>query len=141
MVENNNESQTEPNPAMRVPVNQDVIMSSLREWLEALRPSNGNRSRSQEDKTNPPTGADLTNLLLLELLQKQGEQLWLQNEQLQKLMEVREKRAKEHSSYMFKRFVSHHPPIYDGTPNPKTFEDWITDIEKLFNTLQCPKEW
>ena len=140
MVENNNESQTEPNPAMRVPVNQDVIMSSLREWLEALRPKNGNRSCCQVDETNPHAGAELTNLLLLELLQKQREQSWLQNEQLQKLIEVQEKRVEANNSYMFKRFASHHPSIYDSTPNPKTFEDWIRGIEKLFDALQCPEE-
>jgi len=75
--------------------------------------------------------------ILLELLQKQGEQLELHNEQLQKLMEVREKRVKEDNSYMFKRFASHQPPWknYDGTPDPKTFEDWIRGMEKLFNAL------
>jgi len=59
----------------------------------------------------------------LELLQKQGEELRLQNEQLQKLMEVREKRTEEDDSCMFKRFASHQSSIYDGTPDPKTFED------------------
>jgi len=42
---------------------------------------------------------------------------------------------------MFKRFVSHHSPIYDGTPSPKTFENWIRGMEKLFDALQCPEEW
>jgi len=93
------------------------------------------------DKTNPSTGAELTNLLLLELLRKQGEQLRLQNKQLQKLMEIREKRVEEDNSYMFKRIASHHPPIYDGTPNPKTLEDWIRGMEKLCDALQCPEEW
>ena len=65
----------------------------------------------------------------------------LQNEQLQRLTEVQEKRVEEDNSYMFKRFASHHPPIYDGTPDPKTFKDWIRGMEKLFNALQCPEEW
>ena len=56
-------------------------------------------------------------------------------------MEVREKRVKEDNSYMFKRFASHHPAIYDGTPNPKTFEDWIRGMEKLFDALQCLEQW
>jgi len=77
---NNNESQTGLHPAARVPTNQDIPMLALRERLEALCPQNGNRSRSQIDETNPPTGAELTNLLLLRMLQKQGEQLWLWNE-------------------------------------------------------------
>ena len=50
-------------------------------------------------------------------------------------MEVKEKKVKEDNSYMFKRFTSHNPPIYDGTPDPKAFEDWIRGIEKLFETL------
>ena len=45
------------------------------------------------------------------------------------------------NSYMFKRFTSHNPPIYDGTPAPKAFEDWIQNMGKLFNALQCPMEW
>jgi len=50
--------------------------------LEALRPKNGNGARSQVDETNPRIGAELTSLLLLKLLQKQGEQLQCQNEHL-----------------------------------------------------------
>jgi len=42
---------------------------------------------------------------------------------------------------VFKRFASHHPPIYDDTLDTKTFEDWIRGMEKLFNALQCPAEW
>jgi len=73
---NNGESQTGPQPGMRVPSNQDIPMSTLKERLEALCPRNGNGSHSQIDETNPLTDAELTNLLLLlEMLQKQGEQL------------------------------------------------------------------
>ena len=42
---------------------------------------------------------------------------------------------------MFKRLASHNPPVYDGTPNPKAFEDWIRGREKLFYVLLCPEEW
>ena len=49
-------------------MNLDVPMASPRERLEALRPRNGSGPPSQEDETNPPTGMDLTNLMLLELL-------------------------------------------------------------------------
>jgi len=110
-------------------------MAALSERLEALHPRNGNGSRSQINETNPPTGAELTNLLLLEMLQKQGEQLRLQNKQIQSLMEVKEKSAEEDNSYMFKRFASQNPPVYNGTPDPKTFEDWIRGMEKLFDAL------
>jgi len=38
-------------------------------------------------------------------------------------MEVRENKVEEDNSYMFKRFASYNPPIYDGTLDPKIFED------------------
>jgi len=40
-------------------------------------------------------------------------------------MKASERKVEEDNSYMFKRFTSHNPPLYDGTPDPKTFEDWI----------------
>jgi len=110
-------------------------MSSFREWLEALCPRNGNVSLNQVVEIKPPTGAELTNLLLLELLQKQGEQLQHQKQHLQKLMDIKERKIEEDNSYMFKRFASHNPPVYDGTLDPQTFEDWIQGMEKLFDAL------
>jgi len=50
-------------------------------------------------------------------------------------MEAQEKRVEEDNLYMFKRFESHHLPTYDGTPDPKTFEDWIRGIGKLLDVL------
>jgi len=116
-------------------------MAALKERLEALSPRNGNGFRSQIDETNSQMGAELTNLLLLKMLQKQEEQLRLQNKRIQRLMEVREKGVEEDNSYIFNRFARHHPPVYDGTPDPKTFEDSIRGMEKLFDALQCPEEW
>jgi len=84
----NNKSQIGRHPIARTSVNLEIHMSHFEERLEALHPRNGNRFRSKGDETNPPTGAKLTNLLLLELLQKQREQLQHPNEHLQKLTEV-----------------------------------------------------
>ena len=56
-------------------------------------------------------------------------------------MEVKEKKVKEDNSYTFKRFARHNSPVYDVTPDPKAFEDWIRGMEKLFDALQCPEEW
>ena len=56
-------------------------------------------------------------------------------------MEARERKLEEDNFYMFKRFASNNPPIYDGTTDPNTFEDWIRGIEKLFDALLCPEEW
>ena len=66
----NDESQMGPNPATRVPMDPDIPMTAFREWLETLHPQNGNGSHSHIGETNPPSGAELTNLLLLEMLQK-----------------------------------------------------------------------
>jgi len=56
-------------------------------------------------------------------------------------MEVKERKVEEDNSYMFKRFTSHNPPVYDGTPNPKAFVDCIRGMEKLFDALQCHEDW
>jgi len=57
------------------------------------------------------------------------------------MMEAREKASLEENSYMFKTLVNLNPPTYDGVLNPKSFDNWIQGIEKLFDGLQCPKEW
>ena len=75
MAGNNGKSQSGPHPVSKTPVNQEIPMFHFREQLEALHPRNENGSRSQVDETNPLTGSELSNLLLLELLQKQGGQL------------------------------------------------------------------
>ena len=71
--DNNSEFQIELHLGARVPSNQDIPIWALRERLEVLCPRNGNGSRSQIDETNLPMGTELTNLLLLEMPQKQGE--------------------------------------------------------------------
>ena len=63
------------------------------------------------------------------------------NEHVHKLMKAMERKVEEDNSDMFKRFASHNPAVYDGTPDPKTFEDWIQGIEKLFDALKCPNGW
>ena len=45
------------------------------------------------------------------------------------------------NSCLFKIFASHNLPIYNGTPDPITFDDWIRAMEKLFDALKGPKEW
>jgi len=55
-------------------------------------------------------------------------------------MEARERKVEEDNSYMFKRFMSHNQPVYDGTLDPKTFKNEIQGIEKLVDALQCPEE-
>jgi len=51
------------------------------------------------------------------------------------MIEAREKAPMEDNSHMFKKLGNHNPPTYDGSPNPKAFEDWMRGMEKLFNAL------
>ncbi|KAL2901112.1 Activity-regulated cytoskeleton associated protein 1 [Bienertia sinuspersici] len=44
----------------------------------------------------------------------------------------------EECSNIFKRFASHKPPTYNGKPDLIEFEEWISDMEKLFDATQCP---
>jgi len=55
------------------------------------------------------------------------------------MMEAREKAHLEDNSYMFKKLANLSPPMYDGAPNPKVFENWIQSMENLFDALQCPE--
>ena len=64
----NNESQTGPHLVVRVLMNPEVPMTSFSKRLEALSLRNGNGSCSQVNKTNPPTGVEITNQLLMEML-------------------------------------------------------------------------
>jgi len=50
-------------------------MASPRERLEAMRPGNGRGITSKEGEIHSTIGRDVTNLLLLDLLQKQNEQI------------------------------------------------------------------
>jgi len=68
MMGNNDGSQIRPHPISRALVNPEIPMSSFRDRLEALCPRNGNGTHGQVVETNPPMGAKLSNLLLLELL-------------------------------------------------------------------------
>jgi len=116
-------------------------MASLPRRLEAIHPANGRGTTSREGDIHSPVGGDVTNLLLLDRIQKQNEQIQCQNEQLQKMMEARGKALLEDNSHMFKKLASLHPPTYDGALNPKAFEDWVQGMEKLLYVLQCLKEW
>jgi len=115
-------------------------MTSIWETVEAMRPGNGRGNTSHEGETHPLTAADLTNLLLLELLQKQNEQIQRQSKHLQLLAKAREKGRIKDNSHMFKTLANHNPPMYNSVTNLKAFEDWIRGMKKLFDALQCPED-
>jgi len=51
------------------------------------------------------------------------------------MMEAKEKAPLEDNSCMFKKLANLNPPMYNGIPNPKAFQDWIRGMEKLFDAL------
>ena len=57
------------------------------------------------------------------------------------MVEVKGKKTYEDNSCIFKRLASRNSLMCDGTLDPKPFKDWIRGMEKLFDALQCPKEW
>lgn len=38
---------------------------------------------------------------------------------------------------MFEQFNQTHPPTFDGRADPNVANDWIQDIEEIFNVLEC----
>ena len=68
----NDESHIGPRPKERVRRELNNPMASLRKLLEAMHPGNGWGTTSREGEIHSPVGGKVTNLLLLEFLQKQN---------------------------------------------------------------------
>ena len=85
----------------------DMSMSNLRKWLEALHPENEGTLTGVVRENPKPIRADLTNVLLIELLKKHGEQL-------HKLSEREENKDEDDNSRLFNKLANHHPPTYNG---------------------------
>ena len=103
-----------------------VPMANLRKFLKPLHPRNGGASTSVVGENPAPTGADLTNLLLIELLEKRVEQL-------HKLRQKKETKDEDDSSSLFNKLINLHLPTYSGEADSQAFEEWIHDMEKLFD--------
>ena len=91
MLRTNDESHVGPQPKERARRELEKPMASLRKKLKAMCVGNERGTTSREGETHSPVREDVTNLLLLELIQKQNEQIQPQSKQLQKIMEAREK--------------------------------------------------
>jgi len=76
MSRTNDESHVGSPPEKRAQRELENPMASLRERLEVICPGNGMGTTSKEGETHSPVGGDVTNLLVLELIQK--------NEQIQR---------------------------------------------------------
>ena len=44
---------------------------------------------------------------------------------------------KDDEGKFYKRLSCHQPPKYDGEPDPFRFEDWIAEMEKLLEAINC----
>ena len=90
-------------------------ITDLRKRLEGLRPGNGGTSTSPMGESPTCTGANLTNLLLIKLLEKQGEQL-------RNLSKKKETKDEDESSNLFNKLTNLHPPTYNGAADPHAFD-------------------
>jgi len=73
MSRTNGESQTGPQFELRAQRNLKILIASFQERLEAMKTVNGRGNASDEGENPSSTWGELTNLLLLKLLQKQNE--------------------------------------------------------------------
>ena len=114
MLRTNEESHIRPQPNKRARRELEIPMASIREKLEAMRPGNTRGTTSREEETHSLVGRDVTNMLLLELLQKQNNQIQDQREQLLRMIEASEKAPLEDNPFMFKKLTNLNPATYDG---------------------------
>ena len=59
------------------------------------------------------------------------------NERLITLMENQAQEANDDGKY-FKNMAYHRPPQYDGEADPVRFENWLAEMEKLLEVINCP---
>ena len=71
----NDKSHIGPQPNKRTSKELDILMANLQKRLETMCSTYGRGNMSCEDETHSLEGGDITNLLLLELLQKYNEQI------------------------------------------------------------------
>ena len=81
---------------------------------------------------------DTTQYARVQALENQLRMMERNNERLLNLMEKQMSRFHEDDEGKFyKRLSSHQPPKYDGEPDPVRFEDWIAEMEKLLEAINC----
>ncbi|XP_010668318.2 uncharacterized protein LOC104885320 [Beta vulgaris subsp. vulgaris] len=95
----------------------------MRARLDALRNDPIFKDSSGETNGNQ---LNLMGLMMMEILQGNRE---------------RSKTEQEECSNMFKKFCTHNPPTYDGKLDLTEFEEWLNNMEKLFDATQCPDKW
>jgi len=81
-----------------------VLIANLRKRLETLRLGNGGALASAVGENPTPIGADLTNLLLIKLLEKHGEQLC-------KLSKRNKNKHEDDNSHLFNKLTNQPPTM------------------------------
>ena len=69
MLTTNDQSHVGPQPEERAQREMKNSMAKLRQRLEAMRPMNGMDTTSREGEIHSLVGGDITNLLLMELIE------------------------------------------------------------------------
>ncbi|CAO2837919.1 unnamed protein product [Amaranthus hypochondriacus] len=62
------------------------------------------------------------------------------NERLLKILEDQNRRGElDQESELFRRLGGHRPPFYNGESDPVKLENWIDQIEKVLEVVNCPR--
>lgn len=96
----------------------------------------GGSQRAAEDQLAPRN-------LLLEFLHRQAQIQTQQTEILARLVQEPprgENAHKDGAHDNLRRFLRLKPPAFLGSANPMEADDWLTEIEKVFNAMHCPEE-
>ena len=84
---------------------------------------------------------DTTQNARVQALENQLRIMERNNERLLNLMEKQMSRSHEDDEGKFyKRLSSHQPIKYDGEPDPIRYEDWIAEMEKQLEAINCPSK-
>jgi len=57
------------------------------------------------------------------------------------LSEKKDDRDEDDGSNLLNKLTNLHPSTYNEATDPQGFEEWINDMEKLFDTFQCLDKW
>ena len=105
-------------------------------------PRGGSRGcivRDEHLETRNNFAEDTTQNARVKALVNQLRMMERNNKRLLNLMEKQMSRSHEDDEGKFyKRLSSHECPKYDGEPDLVRFEDWIVEMEKLLEAINCP---
>ena len=97
--------------------------------------------RGEPLETRNNFAEDTTQNARVQALENKLRMMERNNERLLNLMEKQMSCSHEDDEGKFyRKLSSHQPPKYGGEPNPVRFKDWIAEMEKLLEAINCPSK-